>query len=103
MKVFLTLLSMIVMTQNLRAEPTNAPNGSTWTKLESLGDFNAGAVVTGYVEGSSVLMQSQFGLINLTTDAKIHCIKSFYLIMEKPGKYHVMLNEFSGCILKPAK
>jgi hypothetical protein len=103
MKLFLALVFMIVMTQNLRAEPTNAPNGSTWTKLESLGDFNAATVVTGYVEGSSVLMQSQFGFGNLTPDAKIHCIKSFYLMMEKPGKYQVMLNELSGCILKPAK
>lgn len=103
MKLFLALLPMIVMTQNLRAETTSAPYGSTWTKVETLADFNGFTVVTGYVEGSSVLMDSQFGFGNLTADAKSHCIKSFYLMMEKPGKYQVMLNEPSGCILKTAK
>ena len=48
-------------------------------------------------------MQSQFGFGNLTPETKSHCIKSFYLIMEKPGKYQVILNEINGCILKPAK
>lgn len=99
MKKVFALTSFLVFSQALQADPVTAPPGSTWVKIESVEATFSQINIQGYVEGSTVL--NAWSLTN-PEPAFSHCLRSFYLMMEKPGKYAAIVN-YDSCILKLAK
>jgi hypothetical protein len=99
MKKFFALMALSLFGQNLQADPVNAPENSIWVKIESIQVFgNTQIDIVGYVEGSTVLSS----YVLQETGSNSHCLKSLYLMMEKPGKYTTRINYYT-CTLQVAK
>lgn len=99
MKKFFPLIALSLFGQNLQADPVYAPDNSTWVKIESVEIIGSTQInIQGYVEGSTVL--NSFILQQFESNS--HCLRSFYMMMEKPGKYTTRISSYS-CSLQVAK
>jgi hypothetical protein len=100
MKNFFAILFLSsLVSQSLQANPVYAPDGSTWVKIESVETTDSQVNIEGYVQGSTVL---HLGYASGFEATKSHCLRSFYLMMEKPGKYETKVNN-GYCTLKVVK
>jgi hypothetical protein len=99
MKKFLALIALSFFGQNLQADPVEAPNNSTWVKIEAIQVIGTTLInFQGYVEGSTVL--NSFSVEERESNS--HCLKSLYMMMEKPGKYMTRVGNYF-CSLQVAK
>ncbi len=98
MKKIFALMIVLLSSRTLSANPVYAPQGSTWVKIESMEVMGSQINIRGYVEGSTTLYDGYVTEFEATS----HCMRTIYMMMDKPGKFVAKLGE-GTCTLKAAK
>lgn len=89
-------LSLALSSTVLLAEIKYAPENSTWTRIESVQVSDNQIDFQGNITSSADLNASIIVLNPPMTD---HCIRSMYMMLDKPGKYQLIASR-QACTLK---